>query len=83
MTISEIIKKYLVDNDYDGLAGDDCGCGINDLFLCECCNWKCVPAYRIKSDCDECGNDCSQWEEEYCYMSEIPAWGKRVKEDKK
>jgi len=34
MTIKEIVKKYLIDNGYDGLTSNDntCMCTIDDLF---------------------------------------------------
>jgi len=28
MDVKDIVKKYLTDNGFDGLAGDECGCGI-------------------------------------------------------
>lgn len=36
MDVREIIKKYLVDNEYDGLVNEDgeCGCQVGDLFPC-------------------------------------------------
>lgn len=36
MNVCEIVKSYLVEHGYDGLASDafGCGCGLNDLFPC-------------------------------------------------
>ena len=34
MTIKEIVKKWLEDNGCDGLCGEDCGCGIDDIMPC-------------------------------------------------
>ena len=34
MNIQEIVEKYLIDNSYDGLFGDYCGCEIGDLMPC-------------------------------------------------
>lgn len=51
MTVKEIVEKYLRDNGYEGLAGDDCGCGLDDLAPCD--NGfpsECVPAYRVMCD---------------------------------
>ena len=48
MTVGEILKKYLQDNGYDGLAGDECGCKIDDLFPCESCDiYQCEPGYLV------------------------------------
>ncbi len=47
----EIILKYLQENGYDGLAGEDCGCGIDDLCPCDAAiPTECVPA-RLRT-CD-------------------------------
>ena len=32
--IIDIVKQYLMDNGYDGLYSDDCGCFVNDLAPC-------------------------------------------------
>lgn len=34
MNVKEIVKHYLKSNGYDGLYSDDCGCPVDDLFLC-------------------------------------------------
>lgn len=47
----EIILSYLQANGYDGLAGDDCGCGLDDLCPCDAAiPTECVPA-RLRN-CD-------------------------------
>jgi hypothetical protein len=51
MTVKDIIEKYLRENGYDGLAGEDCGCGLDDLApCCEPIPADCVPAYRVMCD---------------------------------
>ena len=35
MNVYEITKKYLIDNGYDGLFTDDCGCLVDDLMPCD------------------------------------------------
>lgn len=59
MDVHDIVKKYLKDNGYDGLVNVelDCGCYIDDLFVCEQVAYNCEPAYAIKctDDCDEKG----------------------------
>jgi hypothetical protein len=47
-TINEIIVDYLEKNDFDGLAGDECGCTLDDLFCCDLDCSACIPAYKVK-----------------------------------
>ena len=56
MTIRELIAKYLRDNGYDGLAGDECGCGLDDLMPCDN-PLECVPGHAVPCDC---GEGCDQ-----------------------
>lgn len=56
MRVRKIIENYLRDNGFDGLKGDECGCAIGDLFLCEYISLDCVPGYKTYCDCDE--DDC-------------------------
>lgn len=44
MNVKDIVRAYLKDNGYDGLCGDFCGCGIDDL-MCGCDPNFCEPAY--------------------------------------
>lgn len=49
MTVKEIIRAYLIDNDYDGLWTDDCGCFLDDLFPCDCEGIeRCQAGYKCK-----------------------------------
>jgi len=54
MDCTEIIKKYLVDNGYDGLVHLDteCGCHVGDagLALCGCFGTECEPAYKHEDE---------------------------------
>ena len=47
-TTIEIIKQYLIDNDYDGLVSEhaDCGCVTNDLQPCGMDFATCRPGYK-------------------------------------
>ena len=80
MTVKDIIEKYLKENGYDGLAGDECGCGMDDgLAPCESCNiFECVPAYRATCDGkpseDDEGHDCPGYEHEV-FTTERPDAG--------
>lgn len=56
MSIEEIIRKYLTDNNFDGLFNEDedCGCEVDDLFPCvDCCHLRyCEPGYKHKGGTD-------------------------------
>ena len=44
-----MIIKYLKENDYDGLCGDECGCELDDMFPCYEANvLDCQPGYKVK-----------------------------------
>ena len=45
-TVKEIIKDWLLDNGYDGLYNDDCGCSIDALMPCNGNEGACIPGYR-------------------------------------
>lgn len=68
MTVREIIVEYLKAHGCDGLAGEDCGCGIGDIAPCglSCNSLDCVLAkYRKCNDC-EFKNDCDYRKEFGC-----------------
>lgn len=46
MTVKEIVVEWLKVNGYDGLAGEECGCAIDDLFCCGCSGEDCVPGHK-------------------------------------
>lgn len=57
--IVDIVKKYLKENDFDGLCSAECGCEIEDLRLCGECLCNCTPGnkYYFNIDsvvCKEC-----------------------------
>ena len=62
MTVKDIIKRYLIEKDFDGLAGNDCGCTLDDFMCCyesDCSG--CVPAYKCNPSeeyMDDWGKDC-------------------------
>ena len=52
MTVKEIVKKWLEDNGYDGLAGEDCGCKLDDLFCCQQEGVeRCVAGHEVACPC--------------------------------
>ena len=46
MNVREIVEDYLTRNGYDGMCGDGCGCGLDDLMLCEDYCEDCQPGYK-------------------------------------
>jgi hypothetical protein len=53
MTVKEILKKYLVDNGFDGLVGDECGCDLKDLIPdCDMID-DCEAGYKVGCDCHD------------------------------
>ena len=73
----QIITDYLKSNGFDGLCGDGCGCGLDNL--CPCVEndgnpLLCKPAYAVKGSCPTCENreECEAYVEggrdEPCYM---------------
>lgn len=54
MTVQEIVKDWLTAHGYDGLAGDECGCGVDDLAPCGFCNLdECKAAHKRVADNDD------------------------------
>jgi hypothetical protein len=50
-SVKDIVKVWLIKNGYDGLAGDECGCGVDDLAPCMAENcWGCVAGHAEKID---------------------------------
>ena len=58
MNVGEILKAWLVEHGYDGLCGDECGCGIDDLMTCDLGNAECVPGYKRKCPVDKALRAC-------------------------
>ena len=61
MNLGDITKKWLQENGFEGLTGDDCGCEIGDLMPCDAPNINCEPGYKVPcpgpEDCPADG-DC-------------------------
>lgn len=51
-TVKEIVKKWLIDNKYDGLCDPDyeCGCEVNDLMPCDMPNVDCMAGVKGVAD---------------------------------
>ena len=47
MNVIEIVKEYLQKNNYDGLAGDDCGCELGDLMPCDGTYETCEAGHKV------------------------------------
>ena len=50
MNVYEITKKYLIDNGYDGLFTDDCGCLVDDLMPCDGDCSYCEAGYKMSAE---------------------------------
>jgi len=53
MNVKELVEEYLLNNGYDGLCCDDCGCHLGDLMPCEGDIVGCQPAYKKPCNCDD------------------------------
>jgi hypothetical protein len=67
MNVKEIIKAWLEQHQYHGLAGDNCGCELSDLMPCdgESCD-GCLPGRKIihgkdDDDCEFCHGEGMGW----------------------
>lgn len=71
MTAREILKEWLVAHGFDGLAGENCGCGIGDLIVCGQDFSECRPAKHYtcggKQQCCDKDNDCEGWDGADCW----------------
>ena len=47
MTVREIVKKYLLENGYDGLANNCYGCNLENLIQCNVPCEDCEAGYRV------------------------------------
>ncbi len=45
MDIQDILIKWLVDNGYEGLCYENCGCGVDALMPCDEAHVGCEPAH--------------------------------------
>jgi hypothetical protein len=51
MNVREIVTAHLKAGGFDGLAGEDCGCGLDDLMPCDGYGFDlCKPAKRHDFD---------------------------------
>lgn len=59
-TTKEIVKKYLIENGFDGLlcTEEGCGCTTNKLMACDTYNSDCVAAYKVPTHCGDCKFPC-------------------------
>lgn len=68
LTVRNILVAELKRLGADGLAGDECGCSIDDLCPCESSALDCVAARFI--GCSECGKtECGYRSSKgYCFV---------------
>ena len=73
--VREILADWLIANGYDGLAGDDCGCPLDQLICCDEDPSQCVPGYKVECTPEkaaECDWSCWCHEGESCISSTKP-----------
>jgi len=79
ITVKEIIIKGLKEIGCDGLAYDECGCGIDDLCPCSEIHHDCEAAKLTKGNerCNECSvsQDCK---DKQCYVTQDVALESQV-----
>ena len=75
MDCKEIVVEYLKANGFDGLAGEGCGCSIEDFGCCDESFGDCVPAYARKCIGEQCAHSCDAYdgaELTSCFSTEKP-----------
>ena len=75
MNSAEIVKKYLEDNNYDGLCCSECGCLLDDLIPCDEFFGDCVPGYKLSKEinADDYSHLDLDWEDyDYFVVSKKP-----------
>jgi hypothetical protein len=60
INVKQIVKKYLIDNGFDGLFTNDCGCKIDDLMPCSY-GEECQPGYLCKCNPKTCRFGNCEW----------------------
>ena len=56
MNVRQIVLAHLKAGGFDGLAGEDCGCGLDDLMPCDGYRSDCHPAKAVP--CDQTCRNC-------------------------
>jgi len=52
LNVKDIVHRWLTEHGYDGLAGEECGCILDDLMPCEESGGYCVAGMKVPCDCD-------------------------------
>lgn len=59
ITAKEILVAYLKEHGFDGLCGDECGCGVDDIAPCYEYNMACIAAHsRVLGTDEYVGDAC-------------------------
>lgn len=53
-TVLTMVRDRLIDDGYDGLYCDDCGCDLEQLVPCDDIGEDCRAGYKVECDCGEC-----------------------------
>lgn len=58
MTVREIVRGWLLENNFEGLCTFGCGCSVDDLMPCEAEGISsCQPGVKVPCDPDHCEAD--------------------------
>lgn len=60
--LSNIVREYLESRGCDGLCGDGCGCGLDDLFSCGYPDADCMAAKARPCLGRECPSPCDGYD---------------------
>lgn len=53
-TVLTMVRDRLIEDGYDGLYCDDCGCDLAQLAPCDSIGEECRAGYKVPCDCGEC-----------------------------
>lgn len=77
--LKAIVGDWLATNGFDGLAGDECGCGIDELFPCGDPSPDCRAAHhQTRLGCgkvDSCDEDSGCFYRHECDNGTPEGWG--------
>lgn len=66
--LRDYLAAKLAADGYDGLAGDCCGCELDDLMPCQCNPLACAPGHKTACTTASCSEfaHCGLWGGEWC-----------------
>ena len=77
MNVRGIVQQFLVDNGFDGLYSEKCGCKITDLCPCGEPGLECEPGVKKPCDCDHKYGKCD-WHIGAKEVNKVPNSGQKM-----